>query len=161
MDPERARRLPFVPPAAPPLHIDRAEGCYLYTPDGRKVLDAAGGAIVVNIGHGRREVAEVAAQWLERLTYAVPTFATDARVALYERLVTSWLPEGLTRVMFTSGGSEAVDAAIRLARHHHVAAGRPERWKVVGRHVSYHGVTMGAPAARGHPRRRAEDEPLR
>lgn len=150
----------FVPSGIAPFAVDRAEGAYLYTPDGRAILDAAGGAIVVNIGHGRREVALVAARELERLTYAVPPWQVESRTALIERLVDKWLPEGLTRVGFTSGGSESVDAAIRLARQHHVDAGRLGRWKVIGRDVSYHGVTLGALAAGGHARRRAGLEPL-
>ena len=147
-------------PGKIPFAVKRAEGCYLITPDGRRILDAAGGAIVANIGHGRSEVAEVAASSLAEISYVVPPFATDARVRLVERLVDRWLPDGLSRVGFTSGGSESVDAAIRLARQHHVAAGRPERWKIIGREISYHGVTFGALSAGGHASRRKDFEPL-
>jgi len=161
IDTEASRRASFVPgsPAAP-FAVDRAEGAYLITPDGQRVLDAAGGAIVVNIGHGRSEVAEVAAKALEQLTYVVPTFATEAKTRLVERLTDRWLPEGLTRASFTSGGSESVEAAIRLARLHHVCAGRPERWKVIGRDLSYHGISLAALAVGGHARRRKGYEPL-
>ncbi len=160
-DAEAARRTSFVPRrGAPPFPVERAEGSYLITPDGRRILDAAGGAIVVNIGHGRDEVAEVAGRSLKDLTYVVPTFATESRARLIERLAGRWLPEGLTRVSFTSGGSESVDAAIRLARLHHLTAGRSERWKIIGRELSYHGVTLSALAAGGHAQRRAPYEPL-
>jgi len=161
IDTDASRRTSFVPgsPAAP-FAVERAEAAYLITPERRRILDAAGGAIVVNIGHGRREVAEVAAQALEHLTYVVPTFATEAKAGLVERLTERWLPEGLTRASFTSGGSESVEAALRLARLHHVCAGRPERWKIIGREFSYHGVTLAALAVGGHASRRKGYEPL-
>lgn len=159
MDPMRSQAASFVPGRSP-FHVSRAEGSYLYTPAGQKILDAGGGAIVTNIGHGREEVAEVAADTLRRLTYTVPTFMTDERVRLVERLRASWLPEGLTQCTFVSGGSESVEAAIRLARQHHVAEGRPERWKVIGTDLSYHGTTIATLAAGGHPLRRVGFEPL-
>jgi adenosylmethionine-8-amino-7-oxononanoate aminotransferase len=154
-------RYPFVPRrGGAPLTIERAEGAYLYTADGRSILDAAGGAIVSNIGHGRREVAEAAARAIEETSYVVPVFATPGRMALVERLLDRWLPEGLTRVYLTSGGSESVDAAIRLARQHWVARGETRRWKVIGRQLSYHGTTVATLAAGGHEKRRKPFGPL-
>src|SRR5262249_15314693 len=109
MDAERARRFPFAArPGATPLRSASAQGARLYTEDGQAILDAAGGAIVANVGHGRQEVAEACARELERVSYLVPPFATESRVRLVERLVSRWLPAGLTRVAFASGGSEAV-----------------------------------------------------
>src|SRR5207244_12803687 len=111
VDTDLSRRTSFVPgSAAAPFAVERAEGAYLITPDGRRILDAAGGAIVVNIGHGRREVGEVAARALERLTYVVPTFVSEAKARLVERLTERWLPEGLARPSFTSGDAESVQA---------------------------------------------------
>jgi adenosylmethionine-8-amino-7-oxononanoate aminotransferase len=160
-DPARAARFAFVPGAgAPPLPIVRTEGSWLVLADGRRLLDAAGGALVANVGHGRAEVVEAMARALARTDYVVPPFATDERVELVERLVERWLPAGLTRVLLTSGGSESVDAALRLARQHHVAAGRPGRWKLIGRELSYHGTTLGTLAVGGHPKRRRGLEPL-
>ena len=75
-------------------------------------------------------------------------------------LVERWLPDGMGHVFFTSGGSESADSAIRLARAYHLACGRPERWKVVGRHPSYHGLTLGAIAVGSHRNRRAGFEPM-
>jgi adenosylmethionine-8-amino-7-oxononanoate aminotransferase len=167
MDLERARDYPFVSrPGATPLVISRAEGSYLYAPDAdavggeRKILDAAGGAVVANVGHGRREVGEAFARASAELTYVVPPFATSERVALVERLRERWLPPGLTRAVFTSGGSESVDAAIRLARQHHLSSGRPSRWKVIGRDLSYHGVTLATLDIGGHAKRRKSFEPF-
>jgi len=154
-----AHRYPFAARGAP-FQVASTEGCYLVTPDGRRVLDAAGGAVVVNIGHGRREVAEVYAQAAAEATYVVPTFVTPSRARLVERLLDRWVPPGITRVVFTCGGSESVDGAVRLARQHHVSAGRDSRYKVIGRELSYHGVTLATLAVGGHGKRRAGFEPL-
>jgi len=154
-----ASRYPFAAHGTP-FQVARTEGCYLITPDGRRVLDAAGGAIVVNIGHGREEVADVYARSAREATYVVPPFVTESRARLTERLLDRWLPAGLTRVAYTCGGSESVDAAVRLARAHHVAAGRPKKYKVIGRELSYHGVTLATLAIGGHGKRRAGFEPL-
>jgi len=157
--PARTTNAAFVPHSTP-FAVASAEGAYLITPDGRRILDAAGGAIVANIGHGRQEVAEVAAEAVARCTYVVPPFATEDRVKLVERLQRYWLPKSLTRVLFTSGGSESVEAALRLARQHHLCAGRPERWKVIGTDLSYHGVSLGALSVANHAPRRAPFEPM-
>jgi adenosylmethionine-8-amino-7-oxononanoate aminotransferase len=157
----RDARFPFIPTGrGAPLAIERAEGVWLHTRDGVRILDAAGGAIAVNVGHGRREVAEAVARALERTSFVVPVFATEERLRLVERLQERWLPGDLRQVFFTSGGSESVDAAIRLARQHHVAAGRPERWKVIGRELSYHGTTLATLAVGGHTKRRKPFGPL-
>ena len=134
--------------------ITSSSGVWLQTADGRQILDAGGGAIVTNIGHGRPEIAQVASHALERLDYVVPVFATEARVALAEEVSDNWLPDPSWRSVFVSGGSESVDAAIRVAQLHHVACGRSERHKVIGRDVSYHGATLGALSAGLHDRRR-------
>jgi adenosylmethionine-8-amino-7-oxononanoate aminotransferase len=153
---QELERFAFVPyPGAVPLAVERAEGAYFFTSDGRRILDAAGGAIVLNVGQGRAEVAEAAARALRRASYVVPVFATPERVRLVERLVQRWLPPGLTRVWLASGGSESMDAAIRLALQHHAAAGRAGRTRVIGRDLSYHGTTFATLAAGGHTRRRA------
>ncbi len=142
------------------MGIARAEGAWLHTEDGRRILDAAGGAVVANIGHGRREVAEAASRAMQRVSYVVPPFATEERTRLAERLRDRWLPPGVTRFFPTSGGSESVDAAIRLARQHHVSAGRDGRWKVIGRELSYHGATLATLGVGGNTKRRRDFGPL-
>ena len=159
MDTADALRSTFIPHSVP-FQVSRAEGAYLYTPEGRPVLDAAGGAIVGNIGYGREEVAEAAAQTLREIGYVLPTWVTPQKEALVDRLQRSWLPAGITRASFVSGGSESVDAAVRLARQHHVCAGRPERWKVVGTDLSYHGVTLSGLSVGNHRPRRVGMDPL-
>src|SRR3984893_6960093 len=101
-----------------PLMIERAEGPWLYTRDGRKILDAGAGAVVVNIGQGREELAQLAAEEVRRLNYVVPVWATPERERLTARL-SRWTPPGLNRFFFASGGSEAVEAAIKFAIMYH------------------------------------------
>lgn len=146
-------RFPLIP-GPQPILVTSSEGMWLEAAGGRRILDAGGGAIVTNIGHGRPEIAEVAANALRRLDYVVPIFATESRVALVNEVADNWLPDPSWRCVFVSGGSESIDAAIRIAQLHHVACGRPERHKVIGRDVSYHGATIGALAVGAHDRRR-------
>lgn len=160
MDPARAAAFSFVPSSAPPMVIERTEDVWLVTDRGQRILDAGSGAIVTNVGHGRPEVAAAAAAALGAVDYVLPTWATEHRVALVEELVEHWLPEGFTQASFYSGGSESVDAAVRLARTHHVSAGRSDRWKVIGRDVSYHGSTLSGLSVGSHDRRRAGLEPM-
>lgn len=161
MEPGDLERYAFVPrPGAVPAAIARAEGVHLYTDDGRAILDAAGGAIAVNVGHGRVEVADAVARALRETSYVVPVFATPERVALVDRLRSRWLPPSLTRAYFASGGSEGMDAALRLVRQHFAARGETRRWKVIGRDLSYHGTTVATLAMGGHAKRRQPFGPL-
>jgi adenosylmethionine-8-amino-7-oxononanoate aminotransferase len=155
-----ASRFAFVPGAGLSPHVVGGEGAYLFTDDGRRILDAAGGAIVANIGHGRAEVADAVGQAMRSVDYVVPLWTTPHRLALHERLVSRWLPAGFSQVFFTSGGSESTDSAIRLARAYHASLGRDERVKVVGRHPSYHGITMMGISVASHTGRRAGLEPM-
>ena len=152
-------RYNFVPDRGGPLIVG-GDGCWLHADDGRRILDAAGGAIVVNVGHGRREVADAVQAALAGGGYVMPLWPTPARLELIDRLIADWLPAGFDHMFFTSGGSESADSAIRLARAYHLAHGRPDRWKVIGRHPSYHGMTVGSLAAASHSSRRAGYEPL-
>ena len=145
--------LPFIP-GPRPLLIERAEGAYLQCSGGRRILDAAAGAIVGNIGYGRADVAEVARRATAESGYVVPVWATPDRVALRDRLVAKWLPAGLTQVGICSGGSESADTAIRLAVAHHVCRGQTSKTRVIGRWPSYHGATIAALSASGHQGRR-------
>ena len=159
MDQERLATFPFVP-GSPPLTVVGGEGSYLLTSDGRRLLDGGGGAVVVNIGHGRPEPAEAAARAMRGAAYVVPLWATENRLALIERLTDRWLPPGLTRCLLVSGGSESVETALRVARQHHAAKGDIDRWKILGRSISYHGATLGTLSVANHDRRRAGLEPL-
>src|SRR5712692_11567344 len=140
-----------------PLHIVRAEGAYLYTRDGRKILDAGSGAVVVNIGQGREELAKVAAEQIATLDYIVPLWVSPARARLVERLC-KWTPPALSRFFFTSGGSESVEAACKFAIFYHSLKGRPQKKRILSRWLSYHGNTLGALSASGNLSRRANFE---
>ena len=152
-------RYAFLPGAPDYPTIVAGDGVYLIAADGRRILDAAAGAIVGNIGWGRTEVAAAAAAVMP-MGYVVPLWPTPSRLALREELVEHWLPRGMGHVFFTSGGSESTDSAIRLARAYQVAKGRTDRWKVVGRHPSYHGMTTGTMAVASHSARQKGYEPL-
>lgn len=147
----------FMKSAYDPLVIDRAEGAWLYTRDGRKILDAAAGAVVVNIGQGREELARVAAEAVSRVNYVLPVWSHEARERLTARL-SHWTPPGLDRFFFTSGGSEAIEMAIKFALMYHKAHGRPSKRKIISRWLSYHGNTLGALSVGGNRTRRADYE---
>ncbi|MDX2381680.1 MAG: aminotransferase class III-fold pyridoxal phosphate-dependent enzyme [Acidimicrobiia bacterium] len=158
--PQAHDRYSFTAQAADPPTIVRADGVRLYTDDGREIIDAAGGAVVCNIGHGRPEVVDAVAAAMRELGYVPPIWPTPNRLALADRLVDDWLPSGFEHVFFAGGGSEANDTAVRLARLHHLARGEERRHKVIGRVPSYHGATIATLAIGGHERRRSGFEPL-
>ena len=138
----------------PPVHIERAKGAYLYDSNGREILDAAGGAIAVNIGHGRVEVADAMRDAVVECSYTVPPWLTPQRERLLERLIRDWLPPGLTRIHLTASGSEGVETLVKIALEYQAACGRPQKTKIIARTPSYHGTTLGALALSGHESRR-------
>jgi adenosylmethionine-8-amino-7-oxononanoate aminotransferase len=157
-------RYHFVPHTSGPYGdiptIVGGDGCWLICADGRRILDAAAGAIVGNIGWGRAEVADATRAAMANGAYSVPIWPSEQRLLLRDRLVERWLPSDFSQVFFTSGGSESTDSALRLARSYQLGKGRPNRWKVVGRHPSYHGMTLGTVAVASHSTRQAGFEPL-
>ncbi|MYD96976.1 MAG: aspartate aminotransferase family protein [Gammaproteobacteria bacterium] len=138
----------------PPMRIARAEGTYLYDVDGRRILDAAGGAIAVNVGHGRAEVADAMHDAILSCSYAVPPWLTPQRERLLERLQRDWLPPGLTRMHLTSGGSEGAETVIKIALQFHAARGLTGKTKIIAQTPSYHGTTLATLAVSGHESRR-------
>ncbi len=127
----------------PPVAV-RAEGSTIWAADGREYLDAAGGAIVVNVGHGRREVAAAMADQATRLAYAHGSAFTTEPLERYAAAVGVHLPMDGPAIYPVSGGSEAIETALKLARAYHIARGEPDRWIVYARWGSYHGNTLGA-----------------
>jgi adenosylmethionine-8-amino-7-oxononanoate aminotransferase len=124
--------------------VDRAGGIYLWDSAGRRYIDGSSGAVNVNIGHGNRTVIDAMKRQMDRVSFAYPIhFENEPANNLASELARR-LPEGLERIYFVSGGSEAVEAAIKLARQWAVATGQEKRWKVIGRMPSYHGITIGA-----------------
>lgn len=140
--------------------VERGEGAYLYDAEGRRYLDASGGAIVVNIGHGVREVAGAMAEQAARVAYAHPTMFTSHPVEAYAEALAEVVPLPDARFFFLSSGSEAVETAIKLARQVQVARGQPERYLTISRWQSYHGTTLGALAVTGKPKMRRPFQPM-
>lgn len=128
-------------PNAPPPLIVKSEGVYLYYSNGQKMLDASGGPMAVNIGYGRKEIAKAAEQLLDKISYILPVFASEARINLTKR-IKKLMPKNLTRIYFCSGGSEANEAAIKLARQYQILKGETSRYKIISRKLSYHGMTI-------------------
>jgi adenosylmethionine-8-amino-7-oxononanoate aminotransferase len=138
----------------------RGDGCYLIDKAGKRYLDASGGAAVSCLGHSDSKVREAIRTQLEKLAYAHTSFfTTDAAEALASKLI-AHAPEDIDRVYFVSGGSEAVEAALKLARQYFVEIGEPRRQHIVSRWQSYHGNTLGALSAGGNRWRRQIFEPL-
>jgi adenosylmethionine-8-amino-7-oxononanoate aminotransferase len=127
----------------PPIAVE-AYGSTIRDADGREYLDAAGGAIVVNVGHGRREIAAAMADQAGRLAYAHGSAFTSEPLEAYAREVARYLPIDDPAIYPVSGGSEAIETALKLARAYHLARGESERWIVYARWGSYHGNTLGA-----------------
>jgi len=124
--------------------FDRGEGARLYDIQGREYLDGIAGLWVVNAGHGRREIAEAYAEQAARLGYASSmTYTTTPAVELADKLA-DITPGDLSRVFFCSGGSEAVETAIKIAKQVQAMRGFPKRYKIIARRRSYHGMTYGA-----------------
>ena len=142
----------------PPVAVE-AEGSTIRDSAGRTYLDAAGGAIVVNIGHGRREVAAVMAEQAARLAYAHGSAFTTEPLEAYAADVGRHLPVDDPVIYPVSGGSEAVETALKLARAYHLARGEADRDLVIARWGSYHGNTLGALDLSGRPPLRRPYEP--
>jgi adenosylmethionine-8-amino-7-oxononanoate aminotransferase len=141
--------------------IARAEGVYLYGPNGERYLDAAGGVgCVTSIGHAVPEVIEAMAEQARKVAF-VPffQFASEPTLELCD-LIASWTPGRLKRVMLVSGGSEVTEAAVRLARQHFVERGETSRYKVITRWQGFHGMTIGAAGFGGHTGRRRKFAPM-
>ena len=129
--------------AKPPVAV-QAHGSTIVDADGREYLDAAGGAVVVGIGHGRREVAAIMAQQAGRVAYAHGSAFTNEALERYAKAVGAHLPMDNPAIYPVSGGSEAIETSLKLARAIQIARGEKDRWQVIARWGSYHGNTLGA-----------------
>lgn len=145
--------------ASVPVYV-RGEGCYLWDENGRRHLDGLAGLFVVQIGHGRSDIAHAAAKQMEQLAYTPSWAATHPPAIEASRLVASLAPGDLDAVFWVSSGSEAVESAIKFARQYHRSQGNPEKTKVISRRLAYHGTTMGALSATGLDNIREPFQPL-
>jgi len=140
--------------------LARAEGIYIWDVDGRRYLDGSSGAMVSNIGHSNPAVLEAMRAQMDIATFGYRLhFETEPAERLADRLA-AITPEGLGRVFFVSGGSEAVESAMKLARSHALAKGEAQRWKVISRFPAYHGCTLGALSVTGYAPMTAPYDPM-
>ncbi|MGZ6887703.1 MAG: aspartate aminotransferase family protein [Acidimicrobiia bacterium] len=140
--------------------IARGEGCNLWDAHGKRYLDSLSGLFTVQLGHGRTELAQAAAQQASTLEYfPIWSYAHPPAIELAAKLA-ELAPGDLNRVFFTTGGSEAVESAWKLARQYFRAKGEGQRYKVIARETAYHGTTLGALAITGVPSLRTPFEPL-
>jgi adenosylmethionine-8-amino-7-oxononanoate aminotransferase len=140
--------------------IVRGEGCYVYDEHGTRYLDGLAGLFCVNAGHGRTELGEAAARQVEELDfYTLWSYAHPRAIELAARIA-ALAPGDLNRVFFTSGGSEAVESALKLARNYHRMRGNGQKHKVIAREIAYHGTSLGALSATGITDLRSQFEPL-
>ncbi|HZK12282.1 MAG TPA: aspartate aminotransferase family protein [Atribacterota bacterium] len=139
--------------------VDKAQGMYLYDTKGKKYLDAAGGVAVVTIGHSVPEVIDAITEQAKKVSYVYGgTFTSEARIKLAEKII-KMSPRGMDKVFFCSGGSEAVESAIKIARQFQLEKGYASKYKVISRWQSYHGNTIATLSIGGRPSWRAKYTP--
>ena len=141
-------------------HLDRADGIYMWDKSGKRYIDGSSGAMVSNIGHSNPRVLEAMRRQMDQSTFGYRLhFQTEASEALASRAA-ALAPEGLNRVFFVSGGSEATESAMKLARQYALARGEAQRSKVIARHPGYHGSTLGALSVTGYAPLSAPFDPM-
>jgi adenosylmethionine-8-amino-7-oxononanoate aminotransferase len=136
------------------------DGIHLHLANGKTIIDGSGGAAVACIGHGNKRVAAAMAAQAAKVAYAHTAFFSSEPAEALADLILGDEPGGLTHAVFYSSGSEAMEAALKLARQYFVETGQPQRTKFIARRQSYHGTTLGALGVGGHRARRAMFEPL-
>ena len=130
--------------------LEHAKGVYMWDVHGKRYLDGSSGAMVCNIGHANPVVLDAMRQQMAKSTFGYRLhFETEVAERLAERTA-ALMPEGLNKVFFVSGGSEAVESALKLCRQYALAIGQPQRYKIISRYPSYHGATLGALGATGY-----------
>ena len=130
--------------------VARAEGIYIWDREGRRYIDGSSGAMVANIGHGNPRVLAAMRRQMEQATFAYRLHFENEAAETLARRIAARMPDQLDRVFFVSGGSEAVESCLKLARQHALATGQGARYKVISRFPSYHGGTLGALALTGY-----------
>lgn len=146
--------------AKAPLVFTEGRGARLSTSDGREFIDGLSGVFVTSLGHGNRSVIEAITGQLNRLAFAPPLHGTSQPALELTQLLLRLAPEGVTAIKLLSGGSEATEAAMKLARQYHRQTGNPRKYKILSRYGAYHGGTMGALSAGGGRERKSVFEPL-
>lgn len=130
--------------------LDYAKGVYLYDVNGKRYLDGSSGAMVSNIGHSNPYVLDAMKAQMDKATFGYRLHFQNEPAEKLASMTARLMPKGLDRVFFVSGGSEAVESAIKLARQYAITQGKSDRWKVISRFPSYHGCSLGALALTGY-----------
>lgn len=143
-----------------PLIIERAEGIHYWDTGGRGIIDGLSGIFVANYGHGNKNIIDAVKAQLDRVAFTPPMHGTSPQAIALAKKVASITPEPLNTVKLLSGGSEATEAAMKLARQYFKQTGKPTKYKVICRNFAYHGATMGVLSYNGMERRRTPFEPL-
>jgi adenosylmethionine-8-amino-7-oxononanoate aminotransferase len=130
--------------------LDRAEGIYLWDRDGKRYLDGSSGAMVCNIGHSNPQVLDAMRRQMEASTFGYRLHFETEPAERLAAMTAALAPEGMDKVFFVSGGSEAVESSLKLARQYALAIGQAQRWKVISRFPAYHGATLGALSVTGY-----------
>ena len=138
--------------------ISHGEGVHLIAVDGQRYLDACAGVHVVSIGHGVEEIADAMSVQARKVTFTYARFLTQPQLDLADKIA-SMTPDGLDRVFFVSGGSEATESALKMARKYHLATGNPHKYKVISRWQAWHGNTIAAMSMSGRTSWRREYAP--
>ncbi|MCC6176952.1 MAG: aspartate aminotransferase family protein [Chloroflexi bacterium] len=146
--------------AKDPFVISEAEGIRLRTPDGREYIDGLAGVFTVSVGHKNRAVIDAMTAQLNALAFAPPLHGTNPAAIALSRELLAFAPPGYSAVKFVSGGSEATEAAMKMARQYHVNTGNARKYKIIAKYGAYHGATMGALSAGGGWERKSVFEPL-
>lgn len=139
--------------------VVKSEGIYLYDQNGNRIIDASGGAIVCSIGHGVQEIAEAVAAQMKKVAFVFRRAFQTPELEAAAGKVCETTSGDMDRVFFVSGGSEATETAVKLARKYHIDNGQPSKFRVISRWQSYHGATMGALSWSGFTSRRADFTP--
>ena len=140
--------------------ISHGEGIYLWDTDGKRYIDASGGAVVVNVGHGVKEIADAVQAQTAKVAYAHASMFTSAVLEEHAERLAAYLPMNDPRLFYMSSGSEATETAMKLARQIQIAMGNPTRYKVIARWGAYHGATLGSLAITGKPSMRTLYAPM-
>ncbi len=143
-----------------PFLLSRAEGVHYYDIDGKRYLDGISGIYVASVGHGNQRVIDAVREQLDVLSFSPPMHGTNPIAVQLANLLADLAPGELSAVKFQCGGSEVTEAAIKLARQYHKLRGKPGKFKIISRYLSWHGSTMGSLSASGLKGRKTVNEPL-
>lgn len=146
--------------SADPFIVSQGKGIRIKDIDGKEYIDGLSGVFVVGLGHGNQRIIDAVKAQLDELAFAPPLHGTNPRALELTKLVLSVAPEGMGAVKFLSGGSEATESAMKMARQYHQQTGHPRKYKIISRYGAYHGGTMGALSAGGGWERKSVFEPL-